>query len=83
MAHCLDQVDWTKGSHWKDIAMTGKRINNTGPNIRSTAGYIVHEGGVDYPDPDKEDGDATSDPVGILVASWLKSRGGEIGSAAA
>jgi len=46
LAHCLRAVDWKKGSHWHGIAMVGDRVNNTGPGIKATAGYILRAGGL-------------------------------------
>lgn len=49
-AKCLQAVNWQKGAHWNAIAMVGTRVNNTGPGIQATAGYILKEGGV-FSDP--------------------------------
>jgi hypothetical protein len=46
LADSLDAVNWRKGSHWNGIAMVGTRVNNTGPGIRATAGYLLEVGGV-------------------------------------
>jgi DGQHR domain-containing protein len=46
LAHCLRAVDWRKGGHWHGIAMVGDRVNNTGPGIKATAGYILRTGGI-------------------------------------
>ncbi|TBA94341.1 DGQHR domain-containing protein (plasmid) [Rhizobium ruizarguesonis] len=46
LAHCLRAVDWSKGGHWHGIAMVGDRVNNTGPGIKATAGYILRMGGL-------------------------------------
>lgn len=45
LGESLDQVDWHKGPHWNGISMVGTRVNNTGPGIRATAGYILERGG--------------------------------------
>ncbi|BAL73752.1 DNA sulfur modification protein DndB [Bradyrhizobium cosmicum] len=44
LASCLTRVAWEKGPHWDGIAMVGTRVNNTGPGIRTTAGYILECG---------------------------------------
>ena len=46
IALCLTNVDWQKGEHWAGLAMIGTRVNNTGPGIKASAGYILHKGGV-------------------------------------
>lgn len=46
LAHCLRAVDWNKGGHWHGVAMIGDRVNNTGPGIKATAGYILSMGGL-------------------------------------
>lgn len=46
LKRCLESVEWKKAQHWDGIAMVGSRINNTGPGVRATAGYLLHEGGV-------------------------------------
>src|SRR5262249_38593957 len=38
-------VNWKAGPHWNGIAMQGDWINNTGPGINATAGYILESGG--------------------------------------
>lgn len=43
----LNEVDWRKGDHWQGIAMVGERVNNTGPGIRATAGYILDQADFD------------------------------------
>ena len=43
---CLSNVNWEKGKHWDGLAMVGSRMNNTGPGIKASAGYILHAGGV-------------------------------------
>jgi DNA sulfur modification protein DndB len=39
-------VDWRKGPHWNGIAMVGERVNNTGPGIQATAGYVLRQAGL-------------------------------------
>ena len=46
-------VDWSKGSHCEGIAMVKDRVNNTGPGVKATAGYVLKEAG--YGDADDED----------------------------
>jgi DGQHR domain-containing protein len=46
-------VDWVKGPKWNGIAMVQDRVNNTGPGIKATAGYVLSEAG--YADVDDED----------------------------
>lgn len=46
LARCLTAVDWKKGPQWHGIAMVGDRVNNTGPGIKATAGYLLKEGGI-------------------------------------
>lgn len=43
LVHAIKAVDWAKGNHWQGIAMIGERVNNTGPGIRATAGYILYQ----------------------------------------
>lgn len=45
LGRCIRAVDWRKGPHWNGIAMIGDRVNNTGPGIRATAGYLLEKGG--------------------------------------
>lgn len=55
----VGSVDWQKGMHWNGIAMiypAGSeegRVNNTGPGVRATAGYVLKEAG--YGDVEDED----------------------------
>ena len=46
LARCLTAVNWKKGPQWHGIAMVGDRVNNTGPGIKATAGYLLKEGGI-------------------------------------
>ena len=73
LAHCLDQVNWAKGPHWSSIAMVGTRINNTGPGISATAGYILHQGGVSHPDIETGSESAARHPVDSLVSAYKRS----------
>jgi len=41
----IGKVDWRKGPQWHGIAMVGTRVNNTGPGVRATAGYVLTEAG--------------------------------------
>lgn len=41
----IETVDWQKGDHWHGVAMVGSRVNNTGPGVRATAGYVLDEAG--------------------------------------
>lgn len=52
----IEAVDWQKGDHWHGIAMVGSRVNNTGPGVRATAGYVLDEAGYS----EHEDGDIQS-----------------------
>jgi DGQHR domain-containing protein len=45
LTKALQGVDWHRGSHWNGIAMVGDRINNTGPGVKATAGYILEQAG--------------------------------------
>jgi DNA sulfur modification protein DndB len=43
----LVAIDWHRANQdWQGVAMVGTRINNTGPGIRATAGYILKQAGV-------------------------------------
>jgi DGQHR domain-containing protein len=51
LTECLDLVDWSReNQEWNNVAMVGKRVNNTGPGIRDTADYILRAGGY-LPEP--------------------------------
>ena len=39
-------LDWKRGTEWEGTAMSGKRVNNTGPGINATAEYIFQHCGV-------------------------------------
>ena len=46
-AQVLSGVDWSKQNPgWQGVCMIGARVNNTGPTIRATAGYILESGNV-------------------------------------
>jgi DGQHR domain-containing protein len=46
----LTAVDWSRTNlAWQGVAMVGSRVNNTGPGIRATAGYILEQGGISTP----------------------------------
>lgn len=59
LQRAIASVDWRKGQHWNGIAMIyppdseNGRVNNTGPGIRSTAGYVLTK--VGYGDVEDED----------------------------
>jgi DNA sulfur modification protein DndB len=43
----LKSITWTKANpDWQNVCMIGDRMNNTGPGIRATAGYILQKGGI-------------------------------------
>jgi DGQHR domain-containing protein len=47
LAGCLSSIDWKRSNRdWQGVAMIGSRVNNTGPGIRTTAGYILKQAGV-------------------------------------
>jgi DNA sulfur modification protein DndB len=59
LQRAIASVDWQKGKHWSGIAMVFDpefkvgRVNNTGPGIRATAGYVLKTAGFgDYEDDD-------------------------------
>lgn len=37
----VEAIDWKRGKHWDGIAMSGERVNNTGPGIKATANHVV------------------------------------------
>jgi DNA sulfur modification protein DndB len=45
LQRAIKSVDWVKAKHWDGIAMVQDRVNNTGPGIKSTAGYVLKEAG--------------------------------------
>jgi hypothetical protein len=43
----LSKIEWHQSNpDWQDTCMIGKRVNNTGPAVKATAGYILQKGGV-------------------------------------
>lgn len=50
LERAIGSVDWQKGPQWNGTAMVGGRVNNTGPGIRNTAGYVLDKAG--YGDTD-------------------------------
>jgi DGQHR domain-containing protein len=67
LARCLRAVDWHKGPHWNGIAMIGDRVNNTGPGVKATAGYLLEKGGFK-----PEDGVAIKGHLEALSKSRLR-----------
>lgn len=45
LERAIGSVDWQKGAQWNGTAMIGGRVNNTGPGIRNTAGYVLDKAG--------------------------------------
>lgn len=45
LERAIGSVDWQKGKQWNGTAMVGGRVNNTGPGIRNTAGYVLDKAG--------------------------------------
>lgn len=45
LERAIGSVDWQKGPQWNGTAMIGGRVNNTGPGIRNTAGYVLDKAG--------------------------------------
>lgn len=56
LERAVGSVDWQKGPQWNGTAMIGGRVNNTGPGIRNTAGYVLDKAGY----ADTEDAEAQS-----------------------
>ena len=47
LSAALRSVDWKRSNgEWQGVAMVGDRVNNTGPAIRATAGYILECAGI-------------------------------------
>jgi DNA sulfur modification protein DndB len=46
LVKAIQAVDWRKGPHWNGIAMVGERVNNTGPGIQATTGYVLRQAGL-------------------------------------
>jgi hypothetical protein len=43
----LKSITWSKANpDWQGVCMIGDRMNNTGPGVRATAGYILLKGGI-------------------------------------
>jgi hypothetical protein len=43
----LKSITWNKANpDWENVCVIGDRMNNTGPGIRSTAGYILLKAGI-------------------------------------
>jgi DNA sulfur modification protein DndB len=43
----LKSITWAKANpDWQNVCMIGDRMNNTGPGVRATAGYILLKGGI-------------------------------------
>ena len=62
----LKSIDWSKTNRdWQNVCMVGDRMNNTGPGVRSTAGYILAKA------------DMTSDKAKALINLYHKSIGVE------
>jgi DNA sulfur modification protein DndB len=53
LQRAITLVDWQKGKDLKDVAMVQDRVNNTGPGIKATAGFVLHR--AEYGDADDED----------------------------
>jgi len=67
VAKALGKVDWTRtNADWQGVAMVGDRVNNTGPGIRATAGYIIKSSGFQ--------GDAMKPLLTALESSLLKAK---------
>lgn len=45
LERAINSVDWQKGNQWNGTAMVGGRVNNTGPGIRNTAGFVLDKAG--------------------------------------
>ena len=45
LERAIGSVDWQKGHQWNGTAMIGGRVNNTGPGIRATAGFVLDAAG--------------------------------------
>jgi DGQHR domain-containing protein len=59
LPRAITSVNWQKGEQWSGIAMIFDpvtkvgRVNNTGPGVKATAGYVLKEAG--YGDVEDED----------------------------
>jgi DGQHR domain-containing protein len=48
LGEALTTIGWERTNpDWQLVAMVGDRVNNTGPGIRATAGYILEAAGID------------------------------------
>lgn len=56
LERAIGSVDWQKGKQWNGTAMVGGRVNNTGPGIRNTAGYVLDKAG--YEDSGDDEAEA-------------------------
>ena len=67
----LKSIDWSKTNpDWQNVCMVGDRMNNTGPGVRSTAGYVLAKAGM------------TGDKAKALIDLYHKSIGVETSKAA-
>jgi DNA sulfur modification protein DndB len=67
----LKSIDWNKTNpDWQNVCMVGDRMNNTGPGVRSTAGYILAKA------------DMTGTKATVLTNLYRKSIGVETSKAA-
>jgi DNA sulfur modification protein DndB len=59
----LKSINWSKANpDWQGACMVGDRMNNTGPGVRATAGYILKKAG------------ATGDKASALIEQYEKSK---------
>jgi DGQHR domain-containing protein len=65
---CFAATDWSKGPHWNAIAMVGTRVNNTGPGVRATAGYILNARGI------SSDGTSSNNMIKSLLDAFKASQ---------
>ena len=67
LARAIEAVDWEKGQHWNGIAMVGDRVNNTGPGVKASAGFILDSAGYTKTDGEK---------IGDYIEAMKKSLAG-------
>ncbi|NYF30663.1 DNA sulfur modification protein DndB [Sphingopyxis sp. JAI108] len=67
LERAIGSVDWQKGPQWNGTAMIGGRVNNTGPGIRNTAGYVLDKAG--YGDTDDDEAQALIDSARTAIAA--------------
>ena len=67
LARAIEATDWQKGLHWNGIAMVGDRVNNTGPGVKATAGFILDTAGYSKADGEK---------IGDYIETMKKSLAG-------